>query len=149
MILFIENWLSCADRCCIDPPVPQAVVVQWVNNAHSVMAEDDEVKVSTDRAEGSPTSKSVVAKDIDEEISALISKARQRLEGVSKTMEDNGGKLKKLEKGFSDLKRQQAHVAREQQQELALQAWSLAPCRMASSPLEAPIGSPSSKSSAV
>mmetsp|Transcript_71256 Transcript_71256/g.157311 ORF Transcript_71256/g.157311 Transcript_71256/m.157311 type:complete len:93 (-) Transcript_71256:134-412(-) len=80
------------------------------------MAEDEEVKMSTDRAEGSPTNKSVVAKDIDEEISALISKARQRLEGVSKTMEDNGGKLKKLEKGFSDLKRQQAHVAREQQQ---------------------------------
>eukprot|EP00438_Fugacium_kawagutii_P030920 Skav202922 [mRNA] locus=scaffold1565:228175:231531:- [translate_table: standard] len=82
------------------------------------MAEEDEVKApaTTERGEASPSTKSAVAKDIDEEISALISKARQRLEGVSKTMEDNGGKLKKLEKGSSDLKRQQAHVAREQQQ---------------------------------
>ena len=38
--------MGSADRfCCIDPPVPQAVVVQWVNNAHSVMAEDEEVPV--------------------------------------------------------------------------------------------------------
>lgn len=36
------------------------------------------------------------------EIALLIQKARQRLAGVSKTMEDNGGNLKKLEKGQLD-----------------------------------------------
>mmetsp|Transcript_120157 Transcript_120157/g.285498 ORF Transcript_120157/g.285498 Transcript_120157/m.285498 type:complete len:91 (-) Transcript_120157:228-500(-) len=78
------------------------------------MAEEDDGKMGSDPVEATTTRSS--AKDIDDEIQALVTKAKQRLEGVSKTMEDNGSKLKKLQKGFSDLKRQQAHVAREQQQ---------------------------------
>ncbi|CAE7358342.1 unnamed protein product [Symbiodinium sp. CCMP2592] len=77
------------------------------------MAEEDEARQERGEDSGS---KSPVIRDIDDEIQALITKARQRLEGVTKTMEDNGEKLKKLQKGFSDLKRQQAHVSREQQQ---------------------------------
>mmetsp|Transcript_1754 Transcript_1754/g.3154 ORF Transcript_1754/g.3154 Transcript_1754/m.3154 type:complete len:91 (-) Transcript_1754:118-390(-) len=76
---------------------------------------DVEGEAQASRAED-PVGKPAVIKDIDDEIAALITKARQRLEGVTTTMDDNGEKLKKLQKGFSDLKRQQAHVAREQQQ---------------------------------
>mmetsp|Transcript_974 Transcript_974/g.773 ORF Transcript_974/g.773 Transcript_974/m.773 type:complete len:94 (+) Transcript_974:71-352(+) len=55
-------------------------------------------------------------KDIEVEVRALISKARSRLEGVRTTMDDNGQRLKTMQKGFKDLKKQQAHFAKEQQQ---------------------------------
>mmetsp|Transcript_44197 Transcript_44197/g.104631 ORF Transcript_44197/g.104631 Transcript_44197/m.104631 type:complete len:100 (-) Transcript_44197:90-389(-) len=54
--------------------------------------------------------------DVEAEIMALVAKAKSRLEGVSTVIEENGNRLKTLHKGFRDLRRQQAHVAREQLQ---------------------------------
>mmetsp|Transcript_107342 Transcript_107342/g.269230 ORF Transcript_107342/g.269230 Transcript_107342/m.269230 type:complete len:103 (-) Transcript_107342:86-394(-) len=57
-------------------------------------------------------------KDIEAEIQALIAKARSRIEAVRSVEEENAGRLKTLQTGFKDLKRQQIHVAREQQQKI-------------------------------
>eukprot|EP00441_Pelagodinium_beii_P041680 CAMPEP_0197650684 /NCGR_PEP_ID=MMETSP1338-20131121/31095_1 /TAXON_ID=43686 ORGANISM="Pelagodinium beii, Strain RCC1491" /NCGR_SAMPLE_ID=MMETSP1338 /ASSEMBLY_ACC=CAM_ASM_000754 /LENGTH=94 /DNA_ID=CAMNT_0043225141 /DNA_START=61 /DNA_END=345 /DNA_ORIENTATION=- len=55
-------------------------------------------------------------KDVEQEIQMLIAKAKNRLEGVTSVMEDNGSRIKTLQKGFKELKRQQDHVTREQNQ---------------------------------
>ncbi|CAK0870360.1 unnamed protein product [Prorocentrum cordatum] len=53
--------------------------------------------------------------DVEEEIQALVSKARSRLDSVKAMMEENQARLKSCGKGFKELKRQQHHAAREQQ----------------------------------
>uniref|UniRef100_A0A7S2QC78 Uncharacterized protein n=1 Tax=Zooxanthella nutricula TaxID=1333877 RepID=A0A7S2QC78_9DINO len=57
-------------------------------------------------------------KDIETEIRQILAKARGRLDGVRSVQEENATRLKTLQKGFKDLKRQQNHVTREQQQAL-------------------------------
>ncbi|CAE8587580.1 unnamed protein product, partial [Polarella glacialis] len=57
-------------------------------------------------------------KDVESEIRQLISRAKGKLEGVSSVMEENTSRLQTLTKGFKDLKRQQAHVTREQGQSI-------------------------------
>mmetsp|Transcript_124864 Transcript_124864/g.249340 ORF Transcript_124864/g.249340 Transcript_124864/m.249340 type:complete len:100 (-) Transcript_124864:17-316(-) len=56
--------------------------------------------------------------DVEAEVRALVAKARSRLDSVKLTMEDNGSKLKILQKGFRELKGLQSNAAQEQQKTL-------------------------------
>mmetsp|Transcript_5938 Transcript_5938/g.9657 ORF Transcript_5938/g.9657 Transcript_5938/m.9657 type:complete len:94 (+) Transcript_5938:52-333(+) len=55
-------------------------------------------------------------KDIEVEIRGLIAKARSRLEATSNIMNENSTRLKTLQKGFRELKRQQGVCSRDQMQ---------------------------------
>merc|ERR1719188_1177668 len=56
--------------------------------------------------------------DIAAEIQSLIARAKSKIQGVTKDMDTNAERLKTLQKGLKDLKRQQTHIGREQQQSI-------------------------------
>eukprot|EP00746_Dinoflagellata_sp_MGD_P070763 gnl/MRDRNA2_/MRDRNA2_28924_c0_seq1.p1 gnl/MRDRNA2_/MRDRNA2_28924_c0~~gnl/MRDRNA2_/MRDRNA2_28924_c0_seq1.p1 ORF type:complete len:101 (+),score=34.59 gnl/MRDRNA2_/MRDRNA2_28924_c0_seq1:64-366(+) len=65
-------------------------------------------------------------KDAEAEIKALIAKARAKVDGIQEKIDENAGSLKQLKDEFRQLKRQQNHLAREQQSSINLLECGLA-----------------------
>merc|ERR1712118_594397 len=92
--------------------------------------EDEDAGAASDptRSEGARRTSLLASapKDGEAEIKALIAKARGKVDSIQEKIDENAGNLKQLKDEFRQLKRQQNHLAREQQSSINLLECGLA-----------------------